>query len=576
MVHKIIAQGKKILIGQQTSVLSAATLIMVMIIASRLSGLVRQRVLDHFFHPEDLALFFAAFRLPDTVFEVLVFGTFSSAFIPVFTKALNKGEKHAWDIASTIVNLGLIVFLIFAVVIGFFAYDLYSILAPGFTNIQTKHIADLARILFAAQGFFIISYVLTGVLESQKRFLIPALAPLFYNLGIIIGTIIFAGKFGLYAPVLGVVIGALSHFLIQLPLAHKLGFRFKFNIDITDEVKKIGKLALPRVIEVSFTQIEEMAELFFASLIATAAYTYYTLGNTLQLLPVGLFGTSIAKAALPTLTNQSDKPEEFARTLLEALAQLIFLTLPVAVILIVLRIPAVRLVYGSSIFDWEATNQTGYVLSVFAVSIVFQSANALLARGFYALHDTRTPVTNSIIAIIIIVILDALFIEVFHLPVWGLALAFTLGNSFQFIRLFYLINKRILKKPINEILSPILRITFAGGLSGIIMWFSLKIFDRYVWLKRLYFLGGVDDLNSIPFQKFVLDTRYTINVIILSLLVSLLGLTVYCLILYLMKSPELATFISLIKRLFRRKSLTSVISSKEEETIIPPPGDPSI
>lgn len=134
MVNDIINKGKKIFSSPQSSVLSAATIIMFMTIASRVLGLVRQRALAHFFEPNELSLFFAAFRLPDLIFEVLVFGTFASAFIPVFTKSLKKGSKDAWEIAGTIANIGLIIFVVMALVIAFFSGHLYGILAPGFTG----------------------------------------------------------------------------------------------------------------------------------------------------------------------------------------------------------------------------------------------------------------------------------------------------------------------------------------------------------------------------------------------------------------------------------------------------------
>ena len=189
----ILKKFKTLFFGQQHSVLSAATLIMIMIVASRLLGLVRQRVLAHFFTPDSLSLFFAAFRLPDTIFEVLVFGTFASAFIPVFTKTLRenklKGHKKAWEIAGLVANWGGILFIILAAVVITFAHPLYRLITPGFDPSDQEKIVMLARILFAAQGFFVISYVLTAVLESSKRFFVPALAPLFYNLGIIIAAL---------------------------------------------------------------------------------------------------------------------------------------------------------------------------------------------------------------------------------------------------------------------------------------------------------------------------------------------------------------------------------------------------
>jgi len=569
-MKKLISKSKKLFTSPQSSILSAATLIMFMIIISRLLGLVRQRILAHFFLPSELSLFFAAFRLPDLVFEVLVFGTFSSAFIPVFTKSLKKKEGQAWQTASTVVNIGLLLFVVFSILFGFGADKIYSIFAPGYNSVERAKIVQLVKILFAAQGFFVISYALTGVLESLRRFLIPALAPLFYNLGIILGTLFLNSKMGLLAPAIGVVIGAASHFLIQLPLAIRLGFRFTTSFRITKDVKKIGKLALPRILEVGFLQISKIAELFFSSLISTAAYTYYTFGNSLQLLPVGIFGISIAKAALPTLSRQANESNKFKKTLFSALYDMFFLIIPAATTLVILRVPVIRLVYGTSIFNWEATVQTGYVLSGFALGIVFQAVAALLARSFYALQDTKTPVIVSVVSILLTILADFYFIKVLHLEVWGLALAFSIGSFVQATTLFYLINKKLNGISFFKALLPISKSIVAAFGSGSVMYLMLKVFDRSVWVKRLSFLGKIESTKTIPFEKFVLDTRYTVNLIGLTIIVSLIGIAVYLGLSIMLKSKQVWIFFNLLKRIFVKRKI-SPIPAKETESVVPTP-----
>lgn len=571
-MQEILKKGKKIFLSPQSSVLSAATIIMLMVVASRILGLVRQRVLAHFFTPDELSLFFAAFRLPDLVFEVLVFGTFSSAFIPVFAKALKRGNRDAWEIAGTVTNIGISIFLVLAGFVILFANNLYGVLAPGFSIEHRDQIVAIARVLFAAQGFFVVSYVLTAVLESSRRFLVPALAPLLYNIGIILGTALLAPRMGLMAPALGVVIGASSHFLIQLPLAIKLGFRFIPRIRITDEVKKIGKLALPRVIEVSFLQVARTAELFLASLISTASYTYFTFGNTLQLLPVGLFGTSIAKAALPTLARQADTPAAFRRTLFGALYQVSFLVFPIATVLIVLRIPIVRLVFGTDIFSWEATVQTSMVVSAFALGVFFQAASSLLARGFYALHDTRTPVAISLGAIALNISLDFILIKGMGLAVWGLAGAFSLASFFQATFLFFLLNRKIGDGATIKAVVPIAKAVVSSLGAGAVMYFLLKIFDRSVWIKQLSFLGKMEGVRNLVFEKFVLDTRYTINLLILTVFVVGVGGLVYLGLSFLFKSQELAYFTGILRRAVIGRKVGG-IPEKETETVAPTPTD---
>lgn len=569
MIRKLFSRGQALISAPQSSILSAAMVIMLMIVMAQILGVVRQRVLLHFFAPSDYALFLAAFRLPDLVFEVFAFGAFSSAFVPVFTKALKKGDSLAWDTAGRVINIGLLIFGVFAIIFGLLAPQFYSLVAPGFDSEQTARVVQLARILFAAQGFFIVSYVITGVLESLRRFLIPALAPLFYNLGIILGTLVFAPYLGLMAPAVGVVLGALGHLLIQLPLAHKLGFRFSSHITPNPEVKKIGRLAAPRFVELSFLQILKTSELFFASLLSAASYTYLNLANSLQAVPVGLFGVSLSKAAMITLSNQDDD-RDFKKTFLSTLYQMMFFIIPVAVMLSVLRIPIVRLVYGTDIFDWEATVQTGLVLSAFAIGIPFQAALALLSRAFYARHNTKTPVTLSIIDVFLTIVLEIVFVLVFHMPIWSIALANTLAATIQ-VGVLYTLLSRDLNHGNLFSLKPLGKILFAASVSGGLMYFLLKLFDASVWVKRLSFLNTQQAQNSLLlFQNFVVDTKYTTNLIVLTIMVALIGGLMYLGILYLLKSSELFTFFKTLKR-----GRMKLLPTKDGEPITQSQTDPS-
>ena len=429
---------------------------------------------------------------------------------------------------------------------------MYKIITPGFEPSDQTRIADLARILFVAQGFFVISYILTAVIESSKRFFVPALAPLFYNVGIILATIFLSEKFGIKAPVIGVIIGSVLHLLIQLPLAIKLGFRFSKSFAITPEVKKIARLSIPRIIEVSFLQIAKFVELTLASLISIPAYTYFTFGNTIQLLPVGLFGTSIAKAALPTLAMQSDDLPAFKKTLYETLNQVVFLMMPIVAFLIVARIPVVRLIFGTDIFTWSATIETSLVVSAFAIGIFSQAANSILARAFYALADTKTPVKISVVILIFNIILDYVLVIVYKFPVWGLAFAFSLSAIIQSVILFVVITKRIHDGAKTMLYLPVTKSLVAGIVSGGVMFFILKFFDKSVWIKKLSFITNVGNIANVdlPFEKFVLDTRYAGNLLVLTIIVGLIGTTVYLIVLKLLKSKELETFLRLFKRMF--------------------------
>lgn len=536
MVKDFLRYGSNFLARRQAGILSAASVIMLMIAVSRVLGLFRNRVLAHFFVADTLSVYFAAFRLPEVIFEVLIFGALSSAFIPVFTSYLSrKQEKEAWHVAAISLNFAVLIFLFFALLIFALAQPLYRIMTPGFDSGQIAQVAQLARILIFSQIFFVFSYFLTGVLESMQRFLVPALAPLFYNLGIILGTIFLAPTLGIYGAAIGAVIGACLHFLIQLPLAIHLGFRPKFSLNLSHPgVREIGRLAWPRVIELSFLQLGKSAELFLASLVSAAAYTYYTFANSLQLLPIGLFGISIAKASLPSLSYQSARGDikKLALTFSDLFGQILFLILPCAVFLAVLRIPLVRLVFGAARFTWESTVQTGLTLSAFSLAIFSQALVYLLTRTFYALHDTLTPVKVSVVSILLNIFLGIMLVIGLRLPIWSLALSYSLSSLLQFLALCLFLRRRLPVFSWPEIFSAG-KIFLASFVAGVVMHFLLKTLDR-----------------------FILDTRYISNLVYLTFAVGLMGLLVYLGMARVLRIKEMSLLVRVLRKIRRLESLT--------------------
>ncbi len=571
-LKSFLRNGSNLLTRRQTTILSAAVIIMVMIAASRVLGLVRNRVLAHFFSVETLSLYFAAFRLPEVIFETLVLGSLSSAFIPTFTAYLSrKKKKEAWYVAATSLNFAVLIFILFASLVFIFARPIYQIVAAGFTPGELSQIVSLTRVLLLAQGFFVLSYFLTGVLESMQRFLVPAIAPLFYNLGIILGTAFLSSRWGIFAPTVGAVVGAFCHFAIQLPVAIHLGFRPQKKLDLAHPgVRKIGRLAAPRIVELTCLQVGKSAELFLASLISTAAFTYFTFANSLQLLPIGLFGTSIAKASLPAFAYQAAQKdrEQFKKTFLASFNEILFLVVPCAIFLTVLRIPIVRLVFGAARFGWTSTVETSYVLTAFCLGITAQALIYLLARAFYALHDTVTPVRISVGSIFLNIILSFIFVLVLRWSVWCLALSFSLTSLIQVLILIFLLNKKVTGFAKEKLTVPFLKIVFASSVAGGTIFFLLKILDRSAWDKRLSFLGRLGLVLPTTFDRFVLDTRYTLNLIYLTALVALIGGLVYLLLAWLLRVEAMAVFSRLLLRLKKVKlPLPQPKTPQEKEAI---------
>jgi putative peptidoglycan lipid II flippase len=259
------------------------------------------------------------------------------------------------------------------------------------------------------------------------------------------------------------------------------------------------------------------------------------------------------------LSRADGNLKEFRRILRIALFQAIFLTLPLAAALIVLRIPIVRLVYGTKIFDWNATVQTGMVLSVYAIAIVTQTLMSILSRAFFALHDTATPVKISFIGLGLLVAGDFLLVKGFGLPVWALAASFGFSTYVEAVILSILIHKKIGEIINTKFFTHLLKISLATVLSGLTMFFLIKFFDRWYWIRQV---------TSIPFERFVLDTRYTLNVLILTVIAFAAGMIVYMSLSLLFRIDE-AKYLLIVARRFIQRRAIPAIPAKEEEPVTP-------
>jgi putative peptidoglycan lipid II flippase len=572
MIQSFLKNNSRLLSRPQKSIISAATIIMIMVAASRFLGLVRNRILAHYFSADGLAVYFAAFRLPEVIFEILVFGTLTSAFIPVFTSYFGRHKKkEAWRVAAISLNILLLLFLALAVFVFVLARPLYQLIVPGFSPDQLEKTVLLARILLLAQGFFLLSYFTTAVLESLRRFLLPAIAPLFYNLGIILGTIFLNKNFAISAPAIGAVFGAFLHFSVQVPLVFRLGFKPRKNLSLTHPgVKEIGHLAVPRMVELSFLQIFKSLELYLASIVSSAAYTYLTFASSLQLLPVSLFGASLAKASLPSLSYSASRPGKFKSIFLSSFNQILFLTLPFSVFLAVLRIPAVRLFFGTPRFSWTSTLETSFALSAFCLGIAPQSLIFLLNRAFYALHNPVIPMTISILSLLINAILGLVLVLLFGYPVWSLALVFSLARIFQMTLLLILLCRHSQKFRFSglDFFLPFSKIFSASVFSGALMYFLLKILDRSAWDQRLSFLGKLGLALPTSFNLFALDTRYTLNLIIITFLVGLVGIVAYLFLAWLFRLKELFVFLRLLEKIEKLTPFPRRFDRKRESITI--------
>lgn len=550
-MKNFLRNGRLIFSRKQANILSAATVIMVAVGMSRLLGLFRDRLLaGTFFGGREwqLDVYFAAFRIPDMIFQLLVLGALSAAFIPVFSRYLEKKEGEAYYLSSSVINFLLIFFILLSTLVFIFAEPLVRIIAPAFDPVEMSLMVDLTRIMLLAQLFFCFSNFLTGVIQSHQRFLVPALSPVAYNLGIIFGIVVLSRWLGIYGPTVGVVIGAFLHLIIQLPLALKLGFRYSFVFDWRHPgVRQVARLMFPRTLALAVSQIELTVAVFLATSLAAGSLSIFYFAQHLMNFPIGLFGSTIGQAALPTLSRESREEsfDKFKKTFSSSFNQILYLALPASAILLVLRIPAVRIVFGAASFPWRATLLTGRVLAIFSISIFAQAVIQLLVRGFYAIHDTRTPFWIGALAVLTNVSLSFLFIFRLNLEILGLAWATTLASFLQLGLLLIFLNRAIGGFDKKEFFIPPIKMGVATILTAVALWVPMRFLD-----------------------KFILDTTRTINLVILTIIATLSGMMVYFFLSYVLKIAELKSFVSLVKRLGRWQE---VLKSSEELITAPNP-----
>jgi putative peptidoglycan lipid II flippase len=495
---------------KQNTVGSAALVLALMVMVSRVLGLFRDRLLSVYFGPDELGVYFAAFRIPNFIFELLVMGALTSAFIPVYAKHLSRGESDiASRIASTLINVSLVVLAALLLPTFLGAEWIAKLLAPGFSPAQIEQMASFTRFMVIFQvAPLLVGNVFTGVLQSHNLFLIPAAAPVLYNVGIIVGIVALAPMWGLWGPVAGVGIGALLFLAIQLPLIRKVGYHHSLQFHTKLEgVREVGKLMGPRTFGLAISQIDTTIDLMLASLLGARMVTIFNFAQHLQQLPVGLFGTTVAQAALPSLSqiNIKEKKEEFIQVVVAAIHQILFLVLPVSALFIVLRIPIVRLVFGASRFDWAATVATGMTLSAFSISLFAQAINQVLARGFYALYDSKTPVIVGVITVLLNSVLSVALVLMANLPVWALGLSTSVASIANALLLFYFLNRKVPGIFSARFAKPAAKMILASIIMGVSLYIPLKLFDQLVFDTTrtfgLILLTGVS--GTVGFATYV-------------------------------------------------------------------------
>jgi len=454
-------------VGQGALILGASTLI------SRILGLIREGLLmARFGASPDLDIYFAAFRLPDFIYNILIAGGIVVAFLPLFSEVFHQDKEKAWQFTNNTLNVFLILLILLCLILFIFTPQLVKLIVPGFSVEQKFQTITLTRLMFLSPILLGLSSIFSSVLQYFHRFLAYGLCPIFYNLGIIFGILFLSPRWGILGVSLGVILGAVLHFLIQIPSAISCGFKYRAFLDWTDlKMKRTFILMVPRILGMAAHEINLIVITAIASMLSSGAITIFNFANNLQSMPVGILGVSFAIAAFPELTKTwaENKKKEFIDNFSITFKKILYLIVPISFLMFLFRQEIIEIIskiglfiLGSSQFDPLAVKLTAASLGLFCLGLFAAALLPLILRAFFALKDTKTPTLVAILAVILNIILSITFVSLLakesflqiflqksfgleavkEIETLGLPLAFSISSIFQFFLLLILLQRK--------------------------------------------------------------------------------------------------------------------------------------
>jgi putative peptidoglycan lipid II flippase len=515
------------------SLLVAAAIVAFGFIGSRLLGVLRTVVIaNEFGTGDEVGAYFVAFRLPDLIFQVLAGATIGSAFIPTFARYFtNKSEDEAWLMASRVLNLIALATAALGVIAFITAPWIVPLLAPGLGDnpAEEKELEDLAveltRIMTLSPILFSISGLFTGILNARHSFFLPALAPMVYNLSIIFGAVVLAEPFGIHGLAIGVVLGAALHLLIQVPGLVRYGMRWAPSISVADEgVREVGRLMGPRVIGLAAGQANFFVTTFFASFISAGSIAAMNYAWLLMMLPLGVFGMAISTAVFPRLAEQAARgqPDEMRDSVSRTLRMILFLTVPSTIGLLILREPIVAVLLERGAFGEASTEITSDALFFFSLGLVGHASIEILARGLYALGDTRSPAVAAIAALLLNVVLSAILYGPFEEA--GLAFAVSAAAFLNAAMHYVTLRNKLGGLREAEIARSLVTVTVASAALAAV------VLALWYWLPPLY------------------DAESSVEAFVLLIAAMAAGAAAYFLVALLRRDEELSTLLQRARR----------------------------
>ncbi|NOY14666.1 MAG: oligosaccharide flippase family protein [bacterium] len=520
--------------GQQKRVFSASLIILTSLLLSRFLGIVRDRLLTTYFFGGlewQLDVYYAAFRIPDTLYQLIISSMIAAGFLPIFSrKLIRESQAKAFRFAFISLFFLLSLFLIAVFLIWPWWGNIINWLAPGFDANQRKVFLEIVPFIIGVQLILAVSNLSALILQTHNRFLAPAISPLMYNLGIIGGIIFLTPIFKVNGLVWGVLLGGVGHLLIQLPalvqvIDGKLDLNFNFN-EVKTEIKNLFKLSLPNMVSVFLIQTEANWLTRLASFLSAGSLSLFNLANNLVWLPISVFSLALGQAIFPklALSNQRLDTKKFLYLFEQAINQTLFIVTPLIILFIVLRLPIVRLVLGSKNFSWENTIITANLIKIMIPIILAQSLSVTFQKIFLALGQSRFILIAQLTSTFVFVV-STLILLPQNGNILAIAISLSLASLCKFVLGGFLLFKenQLLREVLKRSYLTLIKIVGAGIGSFWLAWGSYRLVN--LWL----------------------DTAYTINLILLVGIVGGITLLSYLLFSYGFKVDPLFVVINQVR-----------------------------
>src|SRR5487761_361944 len=511
-------------------IMQSTGIVMTSVLLSRILGFMREWTVAHQIGAKAITdAYYAAFTLPDFLNYLVAAGSLSITFIPVFTKfAAANEEDEGWRVFSTVMTfMGLLVIALICVA-EIFAPQLVSVIAPGFGPVEKQHVVFLTRLMLPAQFCFCQGGILSAVQYAKGKFVVPSLAPLVYNLFIILGGVLLASRIGITGFAVGVLVGSLiGNFLLQVYGAHRVGARFSLSLDLRHPgFRLFVKLAVPIMLALSLSFTDDWIIRWFGSYLVPASITWLTYAKTLMRVPLGVVGQAIGVASFPVLSKlySEGKFAELNRLLNDTFKGLIILLVPISAFTIAESPYVVHLAFSNTRLNAVDLHAVSATLALFSIGMFAWGAQSLIARGFYSTRDTWTPaIVGTVFTFLDIPLYWWLSKQAQHL---GLALASSTGIILFTIVLFALLIRRTENREIGDLMKFFVKVSVASILSGV------AVYELSKWLSR-----------SIAWQK-------TLGSLEILLMASAAGLVMIVGLLKLFRIPELDLYVARLRARF--------------------------